>query len=235
MQKANIVLVEKPDIVDFVEKHGDSLHTHPKGVTRILFAVITYELEYFGTHHSSTRYFNPPCSFTHPTPLSPTHKTGKIVLGTGFGKRKEAGTESNLHVRSEHPSGKHEDDSLQIGKGHTLIHAKAFDLMKDRRMGGIRCIPSVATSRCNDSHRRRLALHHANLDRRGMGSENDLFVNVKGILYLSGRMLLGEIQSFEVVIIGLDFRTLSYGKSHLLKTRFNPPENQGDGMIPPYR
>ena len=79
------------------------------------------------------------------------------------------------------------------------------------------CIHFVGTeySAGRDHTDRQLALFHGtNLNRRGLGTQNDFLIDIEGILLVSCRMVLRDIQRFEVVVVLLDFGTANHFVAH---------------------
>jgi len=59
MEKAQIILIEKPDIVDAVFEHGDPLYSHAEGKAGILLRIVTDCLEYLGVNHTRSQNLQP--------------------------------------------------------------------------------------------------------------------------------------------------------------------------------
>ena len=79
--------------------------------------------------------------------------------------------------------------------------------MRDIRIG------PVNTAWRQDPDGRRLLQHGPDLYRRGMGSKDDIVLDIKRVLHISCRMVLGNIECFEIIIILFDFRTFHNGKT----------------------
>ena len=66
-------------------------------------------------------------------------------------------------------------------------------------MGRIHLIGTEYASRGDHTDRQLPLLHGADLYRRCLASQNDGFVNIEGILLVSGRMVLRNVQFFEII------------------------------------
>ena len=49
-----------------------------------------------------------------------------------------------------------------------------------------------------------LFFHGPDLNRRGVGSQDDIVRYVKGVLHVSGRVILGDVQGLEIVPVAFD-------------------------------
>ena len=90
--------------------------------------------------------------------------------------------------------------------------------MKHGGMGDIR-IGAVNPPGRKDPDRRRLLFHDPDLDRRGMGAQNDIVFDIKRVLHIPGGMIFGNIQGLEIIVIQFDFRTFDDGKPKSGKDR----------------
>ena len=81
-----------------------------------------------------------------------------------------------------------------------------------RRIGGIAPIHPAGNENPN---RRRLLLHHPNLNRRSMrAQQTPLFARqVKSVLRIAGRMIYGRIERVKTMILILHFRPGGNGKA----------------------
>jgi len=61
-------------------------------------------------------------------------------------------------------------DPFQMAEMRALVDDEAFDLVKLRRMGGVR-IDAIGAARADDADRRFLGQHGAHLHRRGVGTQ----------------------------------------------------------------
>ena len=78
--------------------------------------------------------------------------------------------------------------------------------MEHGRMGGVR-VTAIDRTRGDNAHGRGMLEHGADLDRRRVGSQQPVFVDEKGILHVTGGMILGEIERLEIIVVELHFGT----------------------------
>ena len=64
---------------------------------------------------------------------------------------------------------------------------------------------------------RLLALHHVHLPRRGLRAQQEVRAQVKGVLHVARRVILGRVERGEVVVVGLYLAPLVNLKSHACK------------------
>ncbi len=62
-------------------------------------------------------------------------------------------------------------------------------------MGGVHCVGTVDPARGDDTDGRLLLFHYMNLYAGGLGAEKDIFRNVKGVLGVPGRVVLGRLRA----------------------------------------
>ena len=100
-------------------------------------------------------------------------------------------------------------------------------------MGGV-VIVSVHRAGGNhaDGRVRLLALHGARLHAAGLGAQQEIVRNVEGVLHITGRMILGQIQRFKVKVVVVNFRAFDYVEAHMHEDLF---VGQRDGMQMPAR
>ena len=76
-----------------------------------------------------------------------------------------------LHARSEQRLHGVIERALQVAEGNVGIDREPFDLMKHRRMAGVRRIVAMHFPGNHDAQRRLHLLHGANLHRRRMRAQ----------------------------------------------------------------
>ena len=104
---------------------------------------------------------------------------------------------------------------------NTIGNHQTLALVKHRGVGGIMVRP-IGTSRNNDPHRRFGGLHRPHLHRRCMGAQHlapalGIGRQIEGIMLLACRVFLGNVECGEIIVIGLNVRTLGNGEPHLGK------------------
>ena len=58
-----------------------------------------------------------------------------------------------------------------------------------------------------------MVFHKMNLSIRGVGSQENIIANVKGVLHIPGRMMLGYVKRFKVIEIRINFWSVGNGKT----------------------
>ena len=145
--------------------------------------------------------------------LAAALKAADIDLHTGLGEGEVRGTQAGAGVLAEQLLHKGVQRALQVAQGDALIHDQAFHLVEHGAVGGI----GIGTEHtAGDQHLdgRLLAVHGADLAAGGLGAEQELVGQVEGILHVTGGVILGHVQAGEVVVVILDLRCVSHGKTH---------------------
>ena len=106
---------------------------------------------------------------------------------------------------------------------NAITNHQPLALMEHRRMGGVMVGP-IGAARHNNTNWRLGGFHGADLHRRGVGAQNlalslGIGRQIESVMFLARRMLFGDVQRGEVVMVGFDIRPLGNGKSHLGKDR----------------
>ena len=84
------------------------------------------------------------------------------------------------------------------------VDGKAFDLVEDGRVGGIRRVAPVDAAERDHVDRRRLRLHDADLGRRGLGAKEHVAVQEDRLPRRASRVVGGQVERVEVVAGRLD-------------------------------
>src|SRR5712691_11495236 len=167
-QKSQVAVVEQAQIVDAVAKHGQPVGPHAEGEAHVFFAVQAAGLQHVGMHLAASGYLEPPAVAADAAAGSATEHATHVHFRRGFGKREErrAKARAQPFVLEElsQEIGQH---TLQIGEAHVLVDPESLDLVKHRRVRGIR-IDTVHPARCDDLDWRAVALHVTHLDWRSM-------------------------------------------------------------------
>lgn len=124
---------------------------------------------------------------------------------------------------------------MELTHGDTTVHHQPFHLGELMGVGGIIIIPSVYFSGTDDLDRNPSlpGFHGAYLNRGGLGPQQDLRCDVKGILHIPGRMVFGKVEGLKIIIICLHFRTLRHFKAHSDKDIFDALNHRVQRMQPP--
>ena len=81
-------------------------------------------------------------------------------------------------------------------------------------MGGIHLVGTEHAARRNHADGKLALLHGTHLYRRRLAAQQDVFIDVEGILLVPGRMALGNVQLLKVVPVVLHLRPFHYLISH---------------------
>jgi len=159
LQEPDVVLVEKPDVVDAVADHGDAFDAEAEGPAGPDLWIVADFLEHGRVNHPAPGDLHP--FLAH----SAGERARKIDLQAWFGVAEVVRTETNLHVAAHNLPEDKFHSALKIADGDAFIHVKTFDLMERRIVRGIGVVAAIDASRHDDAHGRWLGLHHADLDR----------------------------------------------------------------------
>lgn len=66
----------------------------------------------------------------------------------------------------------------------------------------------------NDADRRLFLFHDPDLHPGGLGAEKNVIVNIEGVLGVAGRMVFGDVQRLEIVVVGLHLGPFRHFKAH---------------------
>src|SRR5688500_14287675 len=91
-QKAEVVLIEVPDVIDAVEEHRQALETHAEGVAAPDFGIVAHTGEHRGINHAAAANLDP--FLLHLREMIRT----QVHFETWFGVTKIMRTETRLGV-----------------------------------------------------------------------------------------------------------------------------------------
>ena len=119
------------------------------------------------------------------------------------------------------------------------VDAEAFDLVKDRRVGGVLRVVAMHLAGNHDAHRRRLRLHGAHLHGRGVGAQQQavalgaavLIGDDERVLRVARGMAGREVHALEVVVVGFDLGADADRVAQRRKDARDLVEGAGDGML----
>ena len=179
-------------------------------------------------NHAAAQDFQP---VRIPVFLTGPGSKGNIYFRRRFGEGEIAGPETDLRVGAKKVLQEDFQGPLEVCKADALIHYETFDLVEYGRMGGI-VIPAEHLARGNHADWRIGCMlpESSRLYRRCMGAEKNIRRNVEGILHIPGRMVLRQVQAFEIVVILFDFRPLFYGIAHADEGLHDFPKRLVQGM-----
>ena len=233
VQETHIVLIEITDIGDLEPAHDQALQTDAECIARILVRINAADLENLRVNHAAAQNLNPALTVAYRAVRILTVALEALIvhLSGRLGKREVVRTEADNRLLTVQLLRKHFENSLQIGHADALVDDQTLDLMEQRGMGRIDVVTAEYTARCNDADRRLLVFHRADLNRRGLRAENNIIGYIEGVLRITCRMILRNVQGFEIVVVGLDIRTLCDRESHADKNILDFIQNKIDRML----
>ena len=220
---AQVAVIESAQVRNAVFQHRDPLDPHAEGKALIFLRIVSAIRQNARIDHARAENLQPVVAGPD---LQPAAVTGAadIDLGRRLGEREIAGAEAHRQVvHAEEGAAEIDQAALQVAHMDAVADDQPLALMEHWRMGGVMVGP-VGAAGNEDPHRRLGRLHGPDLHRRGVRAQHlapSLFIGrqVKGVVLLPGGVFLRNVQSGEVVIVGLDVRPLCDGESHLGKDR----------------
>ena len=103
--------------------------------------------------------------------------------------------------------------------------------MEQRGVGGVHRVGAVNAARRDDADRWFFLLHGADLHRGGLGSEQNIVADVEGVLGISGRVVLRDVERLKVVVVQLDLRAGRNLKSHADDDLFELVQHDGQRVF----
>src|SRR5690606_41379559 len=114
---------------------------------------------------------------------------------------------------AERFGGKVRPGLFQVGKGDVLVHVQPFHLVEKTVGTGGNGLVAVYPARGNGPDRGLVRLHITNLDRGGVGTQQEVRVGLdeKGVLHVPRRMVLGQVQGRKII----DRKSTRLNSSHV--------------------
>ena len=112
-----------------------------------------------------------------------------------------------------------------------FVDVEAFDLVEEDVGSGADGLIAVDGAGSDDADGGFVGLHDAELGVGGVGAEEHVGSDVKGVLHVAGRMVGGKVEPFEVVVVGVDVGAVLDGKSHAGKDVDDLIEHESDGVF----
>mmetsp|Transcript_7947 Transcript_7947/g.11695 ORF Transcript_7947/g.11695 Transcript_7947/m.11695 type:complete len:351 (+) Transcript_7947:577-1629(+) len=206
LQKANIILIKFPNIIDIMDDHCKPFRTKSCSESRYLIRIKAGHFDHIRVDH------------TAPEHLEPLPTEENVDFHTRLGEREVRSTESDLDLWSEHFLEEVFDGPLEMThvKLALFVQCEDFNLMEDHTVGGINVVLAVDTSRCDDAEGWLTFGELTNLYGGGMRAEEraHVFREVECILHIARWVVLGTIERLEAIIIRFNFWTiLAFGDS----------------------
>src|SRR5689334_8448046 len=211
-QEAQIVLEEEPDVVHAVLQHRDSLDAHAERPAGDLLGIVADVLQDLGMHHPRAEDLEPARLLADSASLAGAEEAHHVDLRRRLGERKERRTKPDLAARAEHLAREQIERALEIGHGDVVIDGETLDLVEHRRVRdvGVATIDHAGT---DDTYRRLLGAHRADLHRRRVRAQECLGRQVERVLHVARGVIARNVQRLEVVGIGLDLRALGHAEA----------------------
>ncbi len=86
--------------------------------------------------------------------------------------------------------------------------------MEHRRVCCVNGVRTINSARRDYADRRLLLFHCAHLNGRGLRAEQNVVGNIESVLRVARRVIFGDIERLEVVIVVLDFGTFNDVEAH---------------------
>ena len=104
--------------------------------------------------------------------------------------------------------------AFEVAEGNVGVYTEAFNLMEDRRVGGVGGVIAMHLAGNHDAHRRWLRLHRAHLNRRSMSAHQQAVAlrpallpsHNQRILRIPRRMTGRKVHTLEVIVVGFYLR-----------------------------
>ncbi len=116
-----------------------------------------------------------------------------------------------------------------MAEGDAAVDHQRLDLMEHRRVAqGV--VVAVDAAEAEHAHRRLALEQRADLDRRGVGAQQPPVAQVEGVLLVARRMIVGEVERAEVVVVGLDLGAFGDAVAHRSEDALDLLVDQRDRM-----
>ena len=161
-----------------------------------------------------------PAISSHPVCLHrgqpvPSHaQAAQIHFHSRFYEREVAGAESCFHLCVEKFREEIREGELQVGEGYVGVYIEDFDLVEEYVGACSDGFIAVCAAWGCDADGGLMCFHHARLDIARVGSEQDVGVDIESVLHVPCWVVFGEIECFEVIVVGVDIGTILDGESH---------------------
>ena len=153
----------------------------------------------------------------------------------GSGEGEEARPEPYRQVvDAEECAAELDQTALEVAHMGLLVDHQPLDLMEHRRVRRV-VVGAVGASRHDDADGRLLDQHRADLDRRGVGPEQQPFavpalLEIERVVVLPGGMLGRDIERGEIVEVVLDIGPFGDREPHLAEDRHDFLDGLADGV-----
>src|SRR5215831_758249 len=171
LEEAKVVLEEHADVVDAEQSQRQPLHAHPEREAGVLVGVVADVFEEHRMHHAAAEDLHPSGLLAQPAALPVAALTLDVHLGGGLGVWEEARAKTRLDLAVEEALRERVQRALEVRQTDALVDDEALDLREHRRMSRVEVVAAVPAPGCDQSHRRAIRLHVADLHPGGMGTQ----------------------------------------------------------------
>src|SRR5215510_8045143 len=165
-------------------------------------------------HHTGPENLQPATLLAHGTALAATDNTVHVDLDAGLGKGEMAAAKAHLAVRTEHATGKGDQDAFEVRHGDVRSHSQTLHLVEHNlRTRRDRLIAVAHAWQDDPDGLRMVRLHGTNLPWRGMGAQHHTLIDIKRVPHITRRMVGRHVQQLKIVQIALNFAAVESLKS----------------------
>ncbi len=144
-----------------------------------------------------------------------------IELEARFDEREVAGPQAHRDFALEdgRKQGLHEVE--QVSDADVAIDHHAFELVEGVFVRGVHLLVAEDAAWGDHAQRRTQLAHAAHLHGRGVGAQQPVAFQPKRILHVARRMVGGDIQGIEIVLVRFDFRAIENAEAEREKEVFD--------------
>ena len=181
-------------------------------------------------YHAAAKDLDPAFALADAAALALAGEALHVHFGGRFGEGEMMRTEPHHRILAVQALDDRFQAALQVAHGDALIDDKPLDLMEDGGVGGIDGIAAVHAAGRDDADGRLSLLHGADLHRGGLGAQQHLIGDIKGILRIPGGVVRRQVERFKVVVIQLDLRAGDDIKAHAEEDLLDLIQDEIKGM-----
>ena len=137
-----------------------------------------------------------------------------VDLKAGLNKGKIAGAKPSLDFLPEKLGEKLFKCGHEVGKRDVSVDVDSLDLVEEDVRSSRDVLIAEAAPGGDDPDRGGMGFHRADLDVGGVGAEQVLGIEIKGVLHVAGGMVFSEVEGFKVVKVCLDVGSELDRKTH---------------------
>src|SRR5476651_1498456 len=165
LEESQIVLVEQPDVLDLIAENRDALDADAPREAGVFLRVVAHRLEHRRVDHAAAEDFDPAALLAHRAADAVARPAADVHFGARLRVREEARTEPQPRLLAEHVAREGEQRPLQVRQRDPFADDEPFHLREHRRVRQIQIVAAVHAPRHDDTDRRLVRLHVADLHR----------------------------------------------------------------------